>query len=69
MSEARNLIQVNAHCCVCQVGDCIHGGPVLYCAEHRPNTATVYNLGRPSHLSCTAECPCYWRGRRDEAKA
>ena len=58
------------HCCVCARA-CMHTTPPSYCPQHggarRPISITTTH-GSPSP-DCGAQCACYWRGRRDEAKA
>lgn len=64
------------HCCICQIGDCFHDGPIRYCMDHarrrynvQVSTSSGWPVGPTPHADCGTECPCYWRGRRDEAKA
>ena len=59
------------HCCAC-AESCFHTGPAVWCDRHRPasplRVVVTTSSGTP-HGGCGAHCACYWRGRRDEAKA
>lgn len=63
------------HCCVCARA-CLHTTPPSYCIEHargrynvQISTSSDWPVGPTPHADCGAQCACYWRGRRDEAKA
>ena len=62
------------HCCSCQPG-CTHKRRI-YCIQHARqryaatiSTSSAWPVGPTPHADCGTECACYWRGRRDEAKA